>query len=315
MRGRTMSPADVRFRSMRWKLLFLVTALAFLVAAVSAGYSLVSGGYLLREQMEKRGQYMIGNLAYNCRSGVLTEDKPQLLALLDGAITVSGGSGSDVVAAAIWNAHGEVLARAGRPMPGRDPSPTTAAASTTETSTEDGEDVLVFQAPVLVSGAGEAAEMGLAAGAGVARVGGQVEVAISKRALAARQRRTLLNTFGVGGLVLVLGSLGGFYVTGRWVRPVRHMVRVSTEVAGGNLTHGVSVASRDEMGVLAASLNEMVANLRRLAVNIQGASSHVATAATRISAGAAGVADGARRQARATDETSASMAEITASIQ
>jgi methyl-accepting chemotaxis protein len=311
-----MTTRGRRFRSIRSKLVFVVVAVAFLVAAVSAGYSSLTGDRLLREQMEKRGQYIAGNLAHDSRLGVLTEDRPALAALLEGAQSVAGGAESDVVAAAVRNAEGAVLARVGQPLADRAASPSAAGeAAITESFLGDREPVLLFRAPILLSGAQEAAEMGLAAGAGSAKAGGWVDVAISKRGLTRRQRQNLVSTVGVAGLVLLVGSLGGFYLTGRWVRPLQRMVGIAAAVARGDLTQRVEPSSEDEVGVLAGSLNEMVDKLRGMADRIQGASSQVAGAATQISSGAAGVAEGARRQALDAEETSTSMAEIAASIQ
>jgi two-component system nitrate/nitrite sensor histidine kinase NarX len=47
-------------------------------------------------------------------------------------------------------------------------------------------------------------------------------------------------------------------------RPVKALTEAATVIAGGDLTHQVQVASRDEIGVLAAAFNQMVVNLRDL---------------------------------------------------
>ena len=104
---------DLRTLSIRTKLLLLVAGVAFLVGTVSALYSSVSGGQVLREQMVKRGTYIAGNLAYNSKYGVLTEDRPLLTQLLEGAIAAQSGQGSDVVGAMIRDAKGQILAQKG----------------------------------------------------------------------------------------------------------------------------------------------------------------------------------------------------------
>src|SRR5437867_12496186 len=107
---------DLRTLSIRTKLLLLVAGVALLVGSVSALYSSVSSGQLLREQMVKRGMYIAGNLAYNGKYGVLTEDRPLLTQLLEGAITSGTGQGSDVVGAMIRDAKGVILAQKGVPI-------------------------------------------------------------------------------------------------------------------------------------------------------------------------------------------------------
>ena len=46
---------------------------------------------MLRDQLVKRGRYIAANLAYNSKYGVLTEDKPLLTQLLEGALSSGGG--------------------------------------------------------------------------------------------------------------------------------------------------------------------------------------------------------------------------------
>src|SRR5438093_7480576 len=107
---------DLRTLSIRTKLLLLVAGVALLVGGVSAIYSSVSSGQVLREQMVKRGEYIAGNLAYNSKYGVLTEDRPLLTQLLEGAIASGTGRGSDVVGAMIRDAKGTILAQKGLPI-------------------------------------------------------------------------------------------------------------------------------------------------------------------------------------------------------
>src|SRR6185503_15508056 len=108
--GRTQSRGQgvlMKISSIRTKLLLLVVLVALSVNAISAAYSYFSTSDLLRDQMVKRGQYIAANLAYNSKYGVLTEDKPLLTQLLDGAL------GGDVVGAMIRDAKGQTLAQKG----------------------------------------------------------------------------------------------------------------------------------------------------------------------------------------------------------
>src|SRR5438093_2694242 len=307
---------DLRTLSIRTKLLLLVAGVALLVGTVSAVYSSVSSGHVLREQMVKRGTYIAGNLAYNSKYGVLTEDRPLLTQLLEGAIAAQSGQGSDVVGAMIRDAKGAVLAQKGvsiRDLP-------LAPATTVEDRdgvADNGEDVILFRAPVTTAGAGaEAAGDTAAAARPVAEeLKGGVEVAISKKQMAAQQRGILLRTFLVALALFAAGSLLGWYLTGRWLDPVRHMVEVASAVAKGDLTETLKIESADEIGVLARSLQEMVVNLRRVVDNIQEASVQVASSAGEISANAKLINQGAQSQAQAAEETSTSMEQMAASIQ
>src|SRR5512143_673045 len=92
--------------SIRTKFMGLVAGVAFIVTAASTFYAYWNTGQLLREQVLRRGHYIAENLAYNAKYGVLTEDKPLLTQLLDGALSAGtekgqAGESSDVVGAMI----------------------------------------------------------------------------------------------------------------------------------------------------------------------------------------------------------------------
>jgi methyl-accepting chemotaxis protein len=313
----------IRVRSIRTKLLLLVTAVAFTVGAVSALDSSVSSGRLLREQMVLRGRYIASNLAYNSKYGVLTEDKPLLTQLLDGALAASGGGEkSDVIGGLIRDAKGTVLAQEGDPIRDLPATPATALEEL-DAHTAGGEAVIVFRAPVTTAPAGGAdlsAEFGLAPGGAAGKAPaeeqkGGVEVAISKRVMANRQRAALMRTVAVASLLFVLGTVAGFYLTGRWLHPIQTVAEVASTVAKGDLSESLAVRSNDEVGTLAGSFNEMTANLRRIVDKIQEASVQVASSAGQISANAKLITQGAQSQAQAAEETSTSMEQMAASIQ
>ena len=303
---------DLRTLSIRTKLLLLVAGVALLVGTVSAVYSSVSSGRVLREQMVKRGAYIAGNLAYNSKYGVLTEDRPLLTQLLEGAISAQSGQGSDVVGAMIRDAKGAILAQKGVSIRDLPLAPATTVEER-DAVADNAEDVILFRAPVTTAAGEAGAET--ASPQTPEELKGGVEVAISKRQMAEQQRGILLRTFLVALALFAAGSLLGWYLTGRWLDPVRHMVEVASAVAKGDLTETLRIDSSDEIGVLARSLQEMVVNLRRVVDNIQEASVQVASSAGQISANAKLINQGAQSQAQAAEETSTSMEEMAASIQ
>ena len=102
-----------RMSSIRSKLVLLVAGVALVVSGISAVYDLFGSGVILREQMVKRGRYIVSNLAYNSKYGVLTEDKPLLTQFLEGAMGEGASEGTDVVGAMIRDAKGAILAQKG----------------------------------------------------------------------------------------------------------------------------------------------------------------------------------------------------------
>src|SRR6266516_115508 len=307
-------------RSVRTKFILLVAGVALVVAGVSVIYDLRASQGQLREQVVLRGRYIASNLAFNSKYGVLTEDKPLLTQFLEGAVSAgASGAKSDVVGAMIRDTRGALLAQIGKAIKDLPAAPASVLEER-DAVTADGESVILFRAAVTTatsSSTDMAAELGLA-GAGEKRAEAQkggVEVAISKSAMDAQQRRRFVETSLLGFSLVALGALGGWYVIGLWFRPIQHMVDVSQAVTKGDLTESIKVGSEDELATLGKSLNDMVVNLRRMVDNIQEASVQVASSAGQISANAKLIIQGAQGQAQAAEETSTSMEEMAASIQ
>ncbi|NLW16753.1 MAG: methyl-accepting chemotaxis protein, partial [Firmicutes bacterium] len=74
--------------------------------------------------------------------------------------------------------------------------------------------------------------------------------------------RSNLILVGLGGL-LVAGAAVYFY-SGTLVNPITRLSEATSVLASGQLDQQVEVATKDEIGVLAANFNAMVQNLRRL---------------------------------------------------
>lgn len=132
------------------------------------------------------------------------------------------------------------------------------------------------------------------------------------------------------GLLSALFGVGiGIFAARSISRPVNQLAVVAQQVASGDLTQQVRVASQDEIGQLASAFNTMVIELKTLIKHINAnveqvaASSEELTASSEQSAQAANqiavsiteVAAGANEQMAATDETSAVIQQMTAGVQ
>ena len=148
-------------QSVRTKLLGLLAGIALLVGGAAVTYDLLASRGLLRDQVVRRGRYIATNLAYNAKYGVLTEDKPLLMQFLDGAVSASGSghAGSDVVGAVIRDAKGAVLAQTGKTLRAL-PAALPTEVEERDSSTTDGEPVLLFRAPVTSATGGDEAAGG-----------------------------------------------------------------------------------------------------------------------------------------------------------
>jgi hypothetical protein len=239
----------MRFQSLsvRTKLLGLVASVALAVGLLSGLYSFFSSKRLLEEQVRHRGTYAAANLAENSRFGILTEDRTFLTHLLEGVVAAAGGKGSDVIGAVIRDAKGNQLAQYG--VGPRQIPPISSESGNQDAVTADGENILLFHAPVMAEsgGADAAADPAAAGGAAKMEQKGEVAVIISKQPMNAALNANLAGAVGVGVALFVVFSLVGYFVTGRWLRPIQRLVAVAWAGAMGALTQTLAIAAADEI--------------------------------------------------------------------
>ena len=113
---------------------------------------------------------------------------------------------------------------------------------------------------------------------------------------------------------LVIGIVVSILLTMGITRPLHKGIELAKLVAGGDFTRRLEVRRRDEVGVLAAALNEMSARLGLMVATIQENAEQLATATGQISAGTQTLAEDSQSQASTLEQTSASVEELSASI-
>ncbi len=133
-----------------------------------------------------------------------------------------------------------------------------------------------------------------------------------KTALIARQSFIVMLAFIIGGVLLsvVLGL-----VISRMISvPLKKGLVFSQAIAAGDLTQNIGVDRKDEIGMLARSLNMMNVKLREIVGAVQENTEQVVTSSGQISASAQRLTEGAQNQASTLEETSASVEELAASV-
>ncbi|MFW5698285.1 MAG: methyl-accepting chemotaxis protein [Planctomycetota bacterium] len=113
----------------------------------------------------------------------------------------------------------------------------------------------------------------------------------------------------------VLGALIAFLLTRMITRPVRRMVAGLGRVAAGDLTARVEITARDEIGEMAATLNDMAETLHGIIAQIRETSDQTAAASEELSASAQNVSTGAQNQASSVEEISASIQELSTVVE
>ena len=116
-------------------------------------------------------------------------------------------------------------------------------------------------------------------------------------------------------IVAVLVGLGAaFWITRGITRPLSEAVTVANQLAEGDLNAKIEVASKDETGLLLASMRDMIGNLSGIISNVRSAADNLSSASEEVSATAQGLSQATSEQAASVEETSASVEEMSASI-
>jgi methyl-accepting chemotaxis protein len=110
----------------------------------------------------------------------------------------------------------------------------------------------------------------------------------------------LLNTLIITLVAaLIIGAVIIFFFSGRITKPLEKIAQHVGKIANGDLTQKVLIRSKDEVGQLAASVNDMVERFRQLITGILQTSESVASASQQISASTEEIASGSASQADA----------------
>jgi len=118
------------------------------------------------------------------------------------------------------------------------------------------------------------------------------------------------------GLVvaLLLGCIIAVVLTRAITGPVIKGVLFAKAMAEGDFTRTLDIDQKDEIGLLASSLNEMVGKLRDVVAEVQSASENVASGSEELSASAQSMSQGATEQAASVEEISSSMEQMSSNI-
>ncbi|ACS78281.1 HAMP domain-containing methyl-accepting chemotaxis protein [Maridesulfovibrio salexigens] len=115
-------------------------------------------------------------------------------------------------------------------------------------------------------------------------------------------------------IALFIGMLIAFVLTKAITGPIQMGVRFAQRMAQGDFTRTLDINQKDEVGVLAAALNNMVNRLSIVVGEVGSASENVASGSEELSATAESLSQASTEQAANVEEVSSSMEEMTANI-
>jgi methyl-accepting chemotaxis protein len=111
-------------------------------------------------------------------------------------------------------------------------------------------------------------------------------------------------------MAALLAAALGFFLSSVIARNVNLLTEATAAVAAGDLTRTVAITSRDELGTLATSFNQMTAGLHRITSQVQQANSAIAASAAEILAATTQQAASAAEQAAAVTQTTTTIEEV-----
>jgi methyl-accepting chemotaxis protein len=125
----------------------------------------------------------------------------------------------------------------------------------------------------------------------------------------------LVTAVAVAGLVIaVLLAIGALFLAGGIAKPLTKGVAFAETVSRGELDAELDVEQKDEVGMLADALRQMMDKLRDVVGEVQSATENVASGSEELSASSESLSQGATEQAASVEEVSSSMEEMTANI-
>ncbi len=232
--------------SLRWKLSLLITTLVVLAVVLVGVFLLRQQQQSLTAEMTKRGLTIAKNFAASAKTPLVTNDELTLAVLVKDAMT-----DPDVAYVILADTDGKVLAQSD---PSRTEGPIARPADLrplrdeilVQTYRTAGRRIIDFAVPLVYS-----------------RVPvGAIYLGFSQRAIDAALDRArteaLVITFGM----IVLGVAGGVGLAALLSRPIHRLVDGTRAIGQGDLSVSLRVTSRDEIGLLTESFNQMARSLR-----------------------------------------------------
>ena len=125
--------------------------------------------------------------------------------------------------------------------------------------------------------------------------------------------RAVMIALAIAGVAI--GMLLGWLVTRGIVRPLGQAVSAARQVAAGDLTADIRVATRDETGDLMAALKAMNESLARIVKDVRDGCENIASASSQIAQGNSDLSQRTEEQASSLEETAASMEQLTSTVQ
>ena len=122
----------------------------------------------------------------------------------------------------------------------------------------------------------------------------------------------ILAAIGIG--TIVFGAACGVFLTRSITRPLARAVGLAQQVASGDLTADIQVASRDEVGDLLGALKIMNDSLRTTVSEVRSGTEAIVSASRQIATGNLDLSSRTEQQASSLEETASAREELTSTV-
>jgi methyl-accepting chemotaxis protein len=119
----------------------------------------------------------------------------------------------------------------------------------------------------------------------------------------------------VAVVIIIAVVLVALFIANMIAKPVTKGVSFAENIAKGDLTASLDVDQKDEIGLLAEALRNMVQRLQQVVKDVQSASDNVASGSEEMSSSSEELSQGATEQASNIEEVSSSMEQMASNIQ
>ena len=231
---------------LKLKLSLVITVVLAMTVVLLSAMLLRQQQNALTAEMVKRGLTIAQNLAASAKNPLVGDDEPTLNLLVKEAL-----KDPDVAYVAITDEKGRALAHSdmhlvGRPLERPEQLKPLGSELLVQTYAADGADVIDFSIPLSFRQVPV----------------GALYLGVSQRANAAALARARYNAIFVSVTMVLLGIGGAFALGTVLSRPISRLMEGTRAIADGNYAITLHVPSRDEIGELTQSFNEMAASLR-----------------------------------------------------
>lgn len=244
------------FKSIKTKLGLFVAGVVFVSVGLVSFFIVTRQKEQLVQEIKLRGLAIVRNLSANSKIPLWQQETLTLASFVKDAVSNPGVRYAFISdEKGIIVAH-NILSEVGKPIK-QQVSSGTQPTSSEETRMEhiwssEGEHLLgisehIFRAGVWI---------------------GSVYVGISHEFIDKAVRKTYLSVILIASGIIFLSIIASYFLTSIMVKPVKELTSGAKEIGKGNLDYKISIKSKDEIGTLAQTFNQMTASLKKAEIEM-----------------------------------------------